>query len=188
MSHNIDGVARCWGLWYYINMVKTSKKKRKPAKAGLVAVVGKKKENSLIKLIGRPPKYDSVEEVQKIIMEYLEEYNTPENPPTMTGLAMSLGLSRTGLLEYSRKDLFSNSIKRARAFVEEINERMLITKKTSPIGNIFNLKNNFGWRDDKQIVVEHKNIARIMESEVEHIEVIEGKLVEDNKDEVKFLA
>ena len=153
--------------------------------------IEKKKVNKLIKLIGRPPKYSNVEEVQIIIMEYLEDNNTPECPPTMTGLAMSLGLSRQGLLEYTRKSLFSDTIKQARQFVEEVNERMLITKKTSPIGNIFNLKNNFGWKDDKQIIVKHKNIASIMKSTAGNDEVIEGELADDDEeitDNTKFLA
>ena len=169
-------------------MTKSSKKKDKSDNKPSVVDVEGKKENKLIKLVGRPVKYDNVEEVQNIIMEYLREYDTPDTPPTMTGLAMCLGLSRQGLLEYSRKDKYSDTIKQARQFVEEVNERMLITKKTSPIGNIFNLKNNFGWRDDKQIVVEHKNLAMIMATEIEQNEIIEGELVDEKEDEQLFLA
>ena len=150
--------------------------------------IDKPNQDGLIKLIGRPPKYTNVEEVQTIIMEYLNEHCTVDDPPLMTGLAMVLGLSRQGLCEYSRKDMFSDTIKRAKQYVENINEKMLITKKTSPIGNIFNLKNNFAWRDDKQVILVHKTVASIMATQINPNEVIDGELLDDIDDEQLFLA
>lgn len=141
-----------------------------------------------ISIIGRPPKYTSVEEVQDIITEYLNNNNTVEDPPLVSGLALALGLSRQGLLDYSKKDAFSDTIKEGRQYIEAFNEKMLLTKKTSPIGLIFNLKNNFGWRDDKQLVVVHKNIASIMATQIEQNEVIDGNLLENEEDEQLFLA
>ena len=167
--------------WDNICMIKTSKKAIAKTSENNNAIVEKNK-------IGRPVKYKTVEQLQVVLDEYFEVHNTVDNPPLMSGLALELGLSRQGLLEYSRKDLFSDAIKRARQMVEVMNEHMLLTKKTSPIGNIFNLKNNFGWRDDKILVVEHKNIASIMASEVGNNEAIEGELIEEEESEQLFLA
>lgn len=100
---------------------------------------------------GRPPKYTSVEEVQAIIDDYFTtdayvgEGDNRQYIPTMAGLAYALDLSRQGLLEYSNKDEFSDAIKRARHKIEIALEQRLAGQAVT--GTIFNLKNNFGWRD-----------------------------------------
>jgi len=100
---------------------------------------------------GRPPKYTSSEEVQIIIDEYFEtdayvgEGDNRRFIPTMAGLAYALDLSRQGLLDYANKDEFFDTIKRARAKVEISLEQRLAGNNVT--GSIFNLKNNFGWKD-----------------------------------------
>lgn len=115
---------------------------------------------------GRPPKYNSVEELQSIIDEYFQHcdnrikevhkpdgetygYSNPE-PYTMSGLAYALGLSRQGLIEYKAKDGFSDAIKDARNRVEVDVERRMNDKDTFTPGLIFNAKNNFGWKDKSE--------------------------------------
>lgn len=116
---------------------------------------------------GRPPKYKSVEELQNAIDEYFAycdariiqvfskkigdviEVNEPE-PYTMAGLAYALGLSRQGLMEYKNKNkLFSDAIKKARDKVHKDVERRLMEGNST--GAIFNLKNNFGWKDRQEV-------------------------------------
>ena len=102
---------------------------------------------------GRPLKYETVEEMQEIIDAYFAEdgnaymkageamiYN-----PTMAGLAYELDLSRQSLLNYAGKDEFLDTIKRARAKVEIHLEQRLGGNAVT--GTIFNLKNNFNWKD-----------------------------------------
>lgn len=72
---------------------------------------------------------------------------TEQQPYTMAGLARRLGLSRQGLMEYKGKDQFSDAIIQARARVEECNERILLNGK-NPSGAIFNLKVNFGYKEN----------------------------------------
>lgn len=128
---------------------------------------------------GRPLKYKTVEELEKIIRLYFREcdphfiketfyeyheekgkidYSKPptkqkqlvrteQQPYTMAGLARRLGLSRQGLMEYKAKNEFSDTIKAARAKVEEFNERLLLSGKYAT-GAIFNLKVNFGYREN----------------------------------------
>ena len=97
---------------------------------------------------GRPRKWKSVEEMQKAIDAYFEE-NDP--PYTVTGLAMALGLTRQGLLDYTERDEFTDTIEKAKAFVEmTIEKRMLAGEGWGP-GHIFNLKNNYGWRDKHEV-------------------------------------
>lgn len=105
---------------------------------------------------GRPPKYNSVEEMQEIIDlyfsrdggAYMGEGDEKIYAPTMSGLALELGLSRQGLLDYSNKDEYFDAIKEARQKVEVALEQRLHGQAVT--GTIFNLKNNFGWRDKSE--------------------------------------
>lgn len=69
-------------------------------------------------------------------------------PYTMSGLARRIGLSRQGLIDYENRDEFLDAIKEARERVHEDVETRLMEK--APTGAIFNLKNNFGWRDKNE--------------------------------------
>lgn len=112
---------------------------------------------------GRPVKFKTVEEMQKVIDEYFvwcddralkvwddklqKEFMVSKPAPyTMSGLARRIGLSRQGLIEYSKKDKFSDAIKEARNKIhEDVEIRLMETRAAGPI---FNLKNNFGWKDE----------------------------------------
>ena len=115
---------------------------------------------------GRPPKYKTVEELQKVIDEYFdfcdargkkvwddekgkEFMESWPAPYTMSGLARRLGMDRRTLLDYSKKDKFSPTIKAARERVHEDVETRLMDGKAQA-GAIFNLKNNFDWKDESR--------------------------------------
>lgn len=71
-------------------------------------------------------------------------------PFTMSGLAYFLGVDRQTLLRYrwnktEAGKLIQNAKKRIELYVEE----QLLTDKRQVAGVIFNLKNNFGWTDEK---------------------------------------
>ena len=105
---------------------------------------------------GRPPLYTSVDEVQMLIDEYFMKV-TFEHPdtgqficrPTMSGLAIALDMSRQSLCNYAKKDEFFDTIKRARLEVEQALEQHLYSGSVA--GVIFNLKNNFDWKDKSEI-------------------------------------
>ena len=65
--------------------------------------------------------------------------------PSMTKLAHSLGISRDTLWRYSKIEEYSDSLKRAKEFVESYLEDKLHGNNVT--GIIFNLKNNYGWED-----------------------------------------
>ena len=104
-------------------------------------------------MIGRPPKFETVEELEECIEGYFKglEYEDSESkqlmhrPATMTGLALALGFtSRQSVYDYEGKEDFSYTIKIARLRVENSYEEHLFTK--SATGAIFGLK-NLGWSD-----------------------------------------
>jgi hypothetical protein len=102
---------------------------------------------------GRPRKYRSAKQVQQIIDEYFAGQDARERPYTITGLALALGLDRPQLLSYGRTDEFYNTIKEAKAKVQSSVEEKLLMQGAPAAGVIFNLKNNFGWRDKTETEV-----------------------------------
>lgn len=130
------------------------------------------------KKVGRPPMYDTAEEMQKIIDDYFkkcegemlidddgnivrDKYSVPifvhVKPPTITGLALALGFtSRQALLNYQAKDEFVDTITRAKSRVECYAEERLYDKDGAN-GAKFNLANNFvGWKEKQDVTITGK--------------------------------
>jgi len=126
-------------------------------------------------MVGRPPKYKTVEELQTKIDEYFNEgvkvrkilvgkppsQETIELPvPTITGLAIYLGFeSRQSFYDYQEKEQFTYTIKRARLFIENDYEEQL--QYGTVTGAIFALK-NMGWIDKQEIDNTHKGDLNII--------------------------
>lgn len=114
----------------------------------------------------RPLKFKTVEEIQIAIDEYFDNcdnrliqgydnktneqfaYISPE-PYTMAGLAYSLDLSRKQLLVYKRRHQYGNTIIKARRKIQTDVEIRLMENRNA-VGAIFNLKNNFGYTDERK--------------------------------------
>lgn len=107
---------------------------------------------------GRPLKYETVEELDEAINKYFAECDMLKEPYTITGLALALDVDRRTLTNYSNKEEFFPTIKRAKLKVENYLEKRLI-KDTSTTGIIFNLKNNFNWKDKQEI--EHSGAIKL---------------------------
>jgi len=113
---------------------------------------------------GRPPLFESPEELQKAIDAYFEwckgdlsdvmstetnQWTREPEPLTITGLALYLGFeSRQSLYDYEKNSEYSYIVKRARLTVENGYEKRLLSDK--PVGSIFALK-NMGWADRQEI-------------------------------------
>lgn len=101
---------------------------------------------------GRPLKFKSNKELQARIDAYFESCKREEKPYTVSGLAYFLDVDRKTLCNYGEKDEFFHTIKKAKARIEAFNEESLYTNRNTA-GVIFNLKNNFGWKDKNDINV-----------------------------------
>lgn len=98
---------------------------------------------------------------QSYLVELTHRVISTQLPYTITGLALALSTSRETLIDYESgihdaKDeealeysQFSDAIKEAKLRCQNYNERMLYG--SSPTGPIFNLKNNYGWRDKTEV-------------------------------------
>jgi hypothetical protein len=123
--------------------------------------------------VGRPPMFESAEQMQKLIDAYFEECDgkpfldkdgipvrnkdgkvirDDRRPYTITGLALALGFnSRQALLNYQGKEEFNDTITRAKARVERYAEERLYDNHGAN-GAKFSLANNFkGWSEKQQI-------------------------------------
>ena len=119
---------------------------------------------------GRPPKYNTAEEMQEKIDNYFKECDYNNKPYTVTGLALALDLDRKSILNYSEKEEFFHTIKKAKLKVENYLEERLIND-TSTTGIIFNLKNNYGWKDKQENInvgVSYEDYIKRVEDEEEY--------------------
>lgn len=79
------------------------------------------------------------------LVEVTHKIKTEQIPYTVTGLALVLDTSRETLINYEEKEEFFDTIKRAKEKIHNYLELNL--NNPSPTGTIFNLKNNYGWKD-----------------------------------------
>lgn len=110
---------------------------------------------------GRPKLFNNKEEVEEKINKYFEYCEECQKPYTMSGLAYFLEVSRQTLVNYSNEEEFFDTIKKARAKVQMQLEENALMNKANPTFTIFNLKNNFGWKDN--VEVEHINLSKVDE-------------------------
>ena len=116
-------------------------------------------------------KYKTEEELQKGIEAYFNMCDEKEKPYTMTGLALSLGIDRITLINYGKRDLFFTLVKEAKERVQAQLEENALMGKSNSTFTIFNLKNNYGWRD----TVEVKN-----DNEISKLDELLGAIKNDS--------
>ena len=98
--------------------------------------------------VGRPLKYQTVEELQALIDTYFNRCKATGEPLLITALGLAVGLSRQQLIEYRNRDEFHDALKEARQKIEMDYELSL--RRNGRAGDIFGLK-NFGWSDKKEL-------------------------------------
>lgn len=98
---------------------------------------------------GRPLLYTKAEDLERDIDKYFADCDKNNKHYTMSGLALALGIDRKTLVNYGNKEEFFLTINKARAKVEGYLEQHLYGSAVT--GVIFNLKNNFGWKDKQEI-------------------------------------
>ena len=108
--------------------------------------------------MGRKKLYSAASDMQKIIDKYFIECDEKGKPYTMSGLAYALDMDRKSLLNYSKDEEFFPTIKKAKEKVEQQLEENALMGKANSIFTIFNLKNNYGWKDQVEVKEESNGI------------------------------
>ena len=101
--------------------------------------------------VGRPAKFNTADEMEPLIEAYFNDCDEKGKPYTVPGLAYGLGFAdKQSLIDYAAKDEFSFTIKAAKARIEQQRAEELVGRNGTVTGLIFDLKNNFGWKDAQQ--------------------------------------
>lgn len=111
--------------------------------------------------MGRKKLYDDANEFEKKVNQYFIECDKNGRPYTMSGLANSLDMDRRSLVNYAKDEKFFLTIKKARQRVEQQLEENLYRLGNNS-GIIFNLKNNFNWKDTSE-TADNNEISKVQE-------------------------
>jgi hypothetical protein len=114
--------------------------------------------------VARPKLYSSVKDMKKIIDDYFEMCDEKEKPYTMSGLAYALDMDRKSLLNYSKDEQFFPTIKKAKQKIERQLEENALMGKANSTFTIFNLKNNYGWKDNIEVEANTQGKVTIVNS------------------------
>lgn len=102
--------------------------------------------------VGATPTFSHPEQMAIALEDYFN--NTKEEEWTLTGVALHLGLTYGGFMNYEEKNKeFHELIERARMFVHNAYEKSL--RKDGRTGDIFALK-NLGWKDKQEVANTHQ--------------------------------
>lgn len=111
----------------------------------------KKKKEEYAKAVGRPRAFKTKEELEDRILSYWARCEKYNKPYTLSGLALWIGIDRKTLYNYSQKDEFFLTIKKAKDIVEASMEERALNNESNTTFSIFALKNNFDWTDKREI-------------------------------------
>ncbi len=110
--------------------------------------------------VGRPRLYKSPEKMQAAIDKYFKGCEESETHPTVARLCYDLGFEdRTAFTQYEKYPEFSHTIRKARLYIEAHLENHLYGNSVA--GAIFNLKNNFKWKDTNVIETKAEHVHKV---------------------------
>jgi hypothetical protein len=137
---------------------------------------------------GRPLLFPTPEILQYEIDKYFDKCDETQAPYTIMGLCESLDVDRVTLIDYKEREEFSHIIKRAKTKCEKSLYERGLSGKGNPALTIFGLKNNYGWRDDRNLNVKQDTTIHFVNQiggpegeDWEEAEVIDA--IEDTDDE-----
>ena len=118
--------------------------------------------------MGKPLKY-TPEQIETLGNKYFKWCDTIEGKPyTISGLCLYLDINRSTLLRYEEREEYCNTIKKLKLKVENYIEEASLKGSLNATTCIFNLKNNFGWKDkhevDNNITMEKNPVNELIKS------------------------
>ena len=100
-------------------------------------------------------------QVEERIVWYFDKCAEDDMKPSVSGMALALGVDRKTLYDWSRGNVrgvtHSPVVKRAMDILSTLWEDYMQNGKINPVSGIFLGKNHFGYTDKQEIVVEPKN-------------------------------
>ena len=123
------------------------------------------------------PKLASAEVLEKRCFEYLSICMRNNMKPSLAGLALTLDVSRTTLIDYitgSTQIPKDNEavLRRFNGFLNALLEDYIQNGKINPVSAIFIAKNNFGYRDAQEYIVNNATQEASPESLIEEANLL----------------
>lgn len=105
--------------------------------------------------LGRPYAFSSIEQLQQDMGEFFELCANTQTVPTITSLALWLGVDKTTIYEHANNSNspFSTILKNTLTYCHSVMQNGTVEGKINPVTYIFISKNDYGMRDDKNITV-----------------------------------
>lgn len=135
---------------------------------------------------GAPRKLDNVNELQGKIDTWFDTCKKDKIPPTKSGLCIALNISKDTLSRYlhiqdDKSTIFQKSeidgklrpvsisdcLKRAVLMIENGLEIRMITGKGNVTGCIFDLKNNHGYADKKEVTTGPQTVKKVSQEDID---------------------
>lgn len=150
---------------------------------------------------GRPLKFKTPDELQNKIEEYFVDYcgidklgnfgvkldqesgkkvSSLKQIPTISSLAIFLDVDRETISNYAKKDKFFGTIKKAKEKILSFNESALYKNAFNTTGVIFNLKNNWGWKDRNEVLNMDIDVNNVSDKNTEAKKFIDDWFKENN--------
>lgn len=106
--------------------------------------------------VGRPPKWNSPQDLEDAIESYFEYCDEHKKMPTKAGLSLHIDTPDSTLHDYEKKDGFSEAIKRAYKIIEDAWTQNLAGNNAT--GSIFYLKAAFHYKDRVDVTTNDKEL------------------------------
>ncbi len=144
-----------------VNQIEKQTKKKNPKKSAEMAPQTEPGDNRKYLLhslkIAGLPKIDlnDVSQIEERICTYFSVCAEDDMKPSVTGLALAIGICRKTLWQWSQGENSdrSNTIKKAYTILNLMMEEYMQNGKINPVSGIFLMKNNFGYSDKQEFVL-----------------------------------
>lgn len=143
-----------------------SKKNNQTVNKGSIAYMSRDNVKGFDKVIrsrifktGRPYAFDKFEDLEKELSDYFDTCNEYDVMPTVTNLALWLGVNKDTIYEHANNPMspYSDLIKNVLNYLHDKMQSGTLSGDINPVTYIFLSKNYYGMRDDKNIQVSATN-------------------------------
>jgi hypothetical protein len=131
--------------------------------------------------------FDSVQEFDQAVLSFFQSVDTKTQRVTLLDLAEHLDVPDRTMRHYGTKPGYGEIYERARQKIENQRNHMLFDGKIPTAGVIFDLINNYGWKQPNQIehsgaiAVAHSHVPLDVQNELDaHRLEIEGAPADEN--------
>jgi len=120
---------------------------------------------------GRPPKFESPEQLQQMFEEWQATFTKDvDEIPDVEGFCIYLDTARQTLFDYEQKNEYSDTVKRIKDWIIYKKKQLAMKGKIPPAIYIFDAKNNAGYVDKQEIDSRNTHTVKFSDMDDEQLE------------------